>query len=226
MTLEVSQLRHAYIPSKTGDTKNLLILAHGRLGNLRILEWFAKKLELSDLSYLLIEAPFNDQLAEEDTPEKFGIKINQAMYSWYLDENKGLEESRKKINEMIEQIHSDFVPYQNIYWLGFSQGGIMGLDLFLRSKNKLGGLISVSASCVDVDSYPEAFGGFAKEQRVLITHGNRDENIPLEVAEEAYQKLHDLGVIFELQVYDKPHSFHLNKEIPYIKEKLESWMSS
>jgi len=226
MNLKTSELLSKFIPSVSGVTKSLLILAHGRLGNLRLLEWLAKRFQIPELSYLCIQAPFFDKPTEEDErPEKFGININDATYSWYLQNNKGLNESREKIQKSIQDLNDQGISFENIYWLGFSQGGVIGLDLFLRTEHKLGGLISVSGFCIEADSYPEKLGSQAKNQNLLITHGTRDQNIPLEDAEKTYHKLTEAGVPLELSVYDKPHSFQLNTEVPFLEHKLKSWMS-
>ncbi|MDB5038439.1 MAG: hypothetical protein JWQ35_1967 [Bacteriovoracaceae bacterium] len=100
----------------------------------------------------------------------------------------------------------------------------MSLDLALRAQLQLGGFICVAGFCVQSEAYPKAFGPFAKKQKILITHGTRDETILLEDAEKSYDVLRKEGVPFELKVYDKPHSFQLKEEVPFLEETLKSWI--
>lgn len=100
----------------------------------------------------------------------------------------------------------------------------MGLDLFLRYPEQLGGVICVSGLLPRSQDYPAAFSVVAPHQRLLITHGTRDEIVSLEKAERSYQPLRDAHIPFEWKVYDKPHSFQLKEEVPYLEEKLRNWI--
>lgn len=102
----------------------------------------------------------------------------------------------------------------------------MGLDLALRSSSLLGGVFNISGLCIQLDSYPEAFGRMAKKQRIVCTHGRRDSIIEFERAESDYTKLKSLGISLEFREYSKPHSFELKNEIPEIESTLRSWMES
>lgn len=205
-----------HLISKTSNIENLLILVHGRTGNIRLLEWYSKRLQIPDLSYLLIEAPFEDRREGQTEPG----------FSWYLKGFEGLEDSRTRLTRLLEEIEAVGVDSKNIYWLGFSQGAVMGLDFALRSSFRLGGFVCVSGICIQTDDYPKAFGPHAKNQRLLITHGTRDEIIAEVDARRSYEELRALGIPYEYLVFDKPHSFHLKQEVPLIEERLKSWMAS
>lgn len=196
--------------------RSVLLLVHGRTGNLKLMEWVSKRFKIDGLDYLLIQAPYSDRRPDQ----------KDEGYSWYLEGYKGLDESRARLMALIEELEKkEGVSTDRIYWLGFSQGSAMGLDLWLRSDVKLGGLIGVSGFCIQSKDYPAAFGKCVHEQRILLTHGKRDEIISLEKAQESYRAIKEAGASFEVEVYDKPHSFDLKTEIPHLESVLKSWLS-
>lgn len=205
-----------FIPASSGHAKALVLLVHGRGGNLRVMEFLAKRFQVLDVAYLLIQAPFSEQREDQKARGESG-------WSWYLNRAEGIEVSRTKILKLIEELKAQgFGPHQ-IFWLGFSQGAIMGLDLFLRSADVFGGGLFVSGFLGAPEDYPSAFGSAAKKQRILITHGPRDEIITLEKAENSYEVLRKSGIPFEFKTFDKPHSFQMSQEVPYLEKRLQEW---
>jgi phospholipase/carboxylesterase len=193
-----------------------MLLVHGRTGNLRLLEWYSKRFQVPGMAYMTIQAPYADQRPDQ----------KDEGYSWFLENYEGLQKSRADLAAMIEEIHEHGLKYEQIYWLGFSQGAVMGLDLALRSNHILGGFFCISGFCLKTDEYPAAFGTAAKKQKILITHGTRDEILPFDRAKASYDKISALGVPLEFKSFDKPHSFHLQQEVPFLEKTLLDWTHS
>lgn len=229
--MKVSAFKHRFIPGKGASADSpLLILVHGRTGNLEIMRWFAKRFEIPNLNYLLIQAPVEEQ---KDGPAQLVGNPEEPGYSWYLYEDDGegrakffkLDDSRVMIRQMIEELLDQGLVSERIFWMGFSQGAAVGLDYFLRGPRKMGGFIGISGFCIEHWDYPGAFGPFAKQQRLFITHGTRDEILPWERFSKTYEHIQRLGVEFEFHEFSKPHSFELRKEIPLIRDRLTTWVS-
>jgi predicted esterase len=214
MTFGTTIFEHKFIPPQESPITHLLVLVHGRTGNLRLLEWYSKRFKIPGLGFLTIQAPYLDQRPEQKEPA----------YSWYLEKYEGLEDSRTKLIHFMDELRDQGMPYEKIFWLGFSQGSAMGLDLALRGPQKYGGFFCISGFCLQADEYPQKFGPYAKKQQIFVSHGTRDEIIPVERAQVSYDKIKELGVPFEWRIYDKPHSFHLQKEVPEIEQQLMDWM--
>jgi phospholipase/carboxylesterase len=220
VSLKISGLDYNSIPSRSGAREAVLLLVHGRGGNKRLLEFYAKRLEIPDLGYICLQAPIAEQREDQ-------IAHGVSGWSWYLSPGyQGLDESRGKLFSVVEELQAQNIDPEKIFWLGFSQGGAMGLDLFLRYPKKLGGVICISGLLPRSKDYPAALSASASEQRILITHGTRDDIIPLEKAEETFAPLRAATIPFEFKVYDKPHSFHLQQEVPYLEETLKGWVKS
>jgi phospholipase/carboxylesterase len=214
--LSITPFKFEFIEAREArPSKKLLILVHGRTGNLKLLQWYSKRFDIADLSYLAIQAPYPDQRPDQKEPG----------FSWYLKDRTGIDEVRVGLAKMIEEIKSQGFYAKNIFWMGFSQGAAMSLDVALRSSEIFGGFICVSGLCIQMETYPLAFGPTAKQQRILITHGRRDEIVPLETAEENYRVLREEHIPFEWKIFDKPHSFHLREEVPMIEARLKSWIA-
>ncbi|MBN8553949.1 MAG: dienelactone hydrolase family protein [Deltaproteobacteria bacterium] len=216
MNFKTTALEYKYIPPNSGDCKYLLILVHGRTGNLRLLEWYSKRFKIDELGFICVQAPYPDR------------RLDQADegFSWYLEKYQGLDESRQKILKMVEELKSQGMSAENTFWLGFSQGSVMILDLALRGPYKFGGFLCISGFCISIQDYPKAFGPFAKKQNILISHGTRDEIISYKKTKAVYDQLAALGVNFDFRTYDKPHSFHMQKEIPELETQLKEWIAS
>lgn len=213
-----------------GEPVGICLLVHGRTGNLQLLQWFSKRFKIPGLDYLLVEAPFKESRnVDEELPHYKNLTGGDLKgFSWFLgrEDKEGLETSRKLILDLIDDLVSKGYETKKIYWLGFSQGGVMGLDLFLRAPFLLGGLECISAYCVETEAYPKKLSEFAKDQRLLITHGTRDEIIDFIWSKKTYEKLDQVGVPYELKSYSKRHSFDLRQEIPYLESTLYQWVGA
>lgn len=216
MDIGTTYFIHRFFPPTSGKLRALLILVHGRTGNLKLLEWYSKRFQIEGLGFLTIQAPYPDRRPDQ----------KDEGYSWFLESGEGILQARAHLQSMMHEIHQQGLAYSQIYWLGFSQGAVMGLDHALRADRKLGGFLCISGFCYRPDEYPKSFGPEAKNQRILITHGTRDEIISLERAEKTYEAIRQLGVSFQFKVFDKPHSFHLQQEIPLLERALTDWINS
>jgi len=220
MTLKISELDYNSISSRSGARDAVLLLVHGRGGNKRLLEFYSKRFDIPDLNYICLQAPIAEQREDQ-------VARNESGWSWYLSPGyKGIEDSRKKIFNVCEQLQAQGIRAEKIFWLGFSQGGAMGLDLFLRYPQRLGGVFCISGLLPQYKDYPGVLSSVAAQQRIVITHGTRDDIISLENAEKTYAPLRAPGIPFEMKIYDKPHSFHLKDEVPFLEETLRDWVTS
>jgi len=214
MAFQTSLLNSKFWPSTHAEgAKGLLLLAHGRGGRLPLMDFMAKRGQLGIFDILSIEAPHADFVPEMKVPG----------FSWYvLPDKKGLEESRKRIHDLLEEIEAAGYARKKIFWLGFSQGAVMGLDTALRADRPIGGVVGSSGFCLHPQEYPDAFGSAAKDTPILVTTGARDSIVPPEPARKDFLALKNLGVAIEIRDYDKIHSFDLKREIPDI----EAWLQA
>lgn len=128
--------------------------------------------------------------------------------AWYdlRTENmyQGLPESRQILSDWLLSLESvTGVPLSRTVLSGFSQGAAMTLDVGLDLP--LAGLVAMSGYL-----HPEA-GKVAKNNfpPTLITHGKRDEVVPLSAAVKARKTLESVGVSVQYEEFDMGHEIGL-----------------
>jgi phospholipase/carboxylesterase len=123
-----------------------VIWMHGLGANATDMMGLSEQLLISeiDLRHVYIDAPQRP------------VTLNNGMImpAWYdilgmaltdREDKKGIEQSAQLIHEVInEQLKAGFSE-QQIYLAGFSQGGAMAIYTALHYKNRLGGVIALSA---------------------------------------------------------------------------------
>jgi phospholipase/carboxylesterase len=210
MSFYTSQLQHRFIAGSEPG-RQVLLLVHGRGGRLPLMEFMAKRGQLGVFDILLIEAPHADFVLEMKVPG----------FSWYLEPNqKGIEESRAKLRALIHELIAAGYSSEKIFWMGFSQGCVIGLDLALRLEVPLGGVVGVSGFVTRIKDFPAQLGPSAKQTPILVTLGTRDAIVPPGPAREHFEALQTMGVKLEMREFDKIHAFDLKREVPQI----EAWL--
>lgn len=205
--------------SAASTARSVLLCVHGRGGKKELMEWIPKRFEIEGLDFLSVQAPFPEDVKEMKSPG----------FSWYLREGesyKGLEESRQLLQTLVKDLKAYAYASHRIFWIGFSQGGVMGLDLFLRSNEVLGGVMNISGFCIEPETYPAALGSAIQDQKIICTHGKRDEIVSFDRVKLQYEALQNQSVPLEFREFSKPHSFELRNEIPFLIERLKSWITA
>jgi len=97
------------------------------------------------------------------------------------------------------------VDRNHVVLLGFSQGGAMAYDLFLRDPTRFAGLAALSTwlpqEVADAVRPSEAMKG----RPVLVMHGTNDPMVPAQSAQHARDQLLPLGLGVTLREFDMGH---------------------
>lgn len=143
------------------------------------------------------------------------VNNGMAMRGWYdilslerletKQDEKGLYASKALIDALIQKETQRGIPTHRIFLVGFSQGCAMTLLTGLRYPKKLAGLIGLSgylplASHTAVESSPAN-----KDIPILLTHGEFDPVVPIQLAQESHQHLVSLGYHVEWHQYPMAH---------------------
>lgn len=106
------------------------------------------------------------------------------------------------LDEMLERYPVD---RRKLLLLGFSQGGVMAYDLFLRQPERFAGLAALS-SWLPPDLTAQAPPDDAhKNLPVLVMHGTEDPMIPVERAQESRDALLRYGVSLTYREFAMGH---------------------
>jgi len=106
-----------------------MVVLHGLGHSAEGFLWLQDALGFDSLDYLLLNAP---------TPYYTG-------FSWYdlpPNQNPGIANSRKVLEEVFAQLQTDGYPPENTFLFGFSQGCLMTLEFGARYRRRLAGYIN------------------------------------------------------------------------------------
>ena len=142
------------------------------------------------------------------------VTINQGMRmrAWYdilqfgpgPEDEAGVRASQKLLETLIAAERARGAG--SIVLAGFSQGGAIVLQTALRHGERLAGVLALS-TYLPLHRTLEAEGSAAnRDVPIFMAHGQYDDIIPLQRAEQSRQLLERLGYKVQWQTYPMPHS--------------------
>ncbi len=145
------------------------------------------------------------------------VSINNGyiMPAWYdiqqndlgiKQDEAGIRQSAKSIEHLIERERMRGIASRRIILAGFSQGGAMALHTGLRTSERLGGIIVLSAYLTLPETLEKEAHPSNRETLILMTHGVNDPIVPSELGNASYQRLLDHGYNVSWYSYLMKHS--------------------
>ena len=197
-------LSHVWQPARN-PSGWLMIVLHGRGDSSMGFLWLQAALGIDALDMLLLDAP---------DPCWSG-------WSWYdlpPDQLPGITRSRSLLAQVLEQTAHGGFPAERTFLFGFSQGCLMTLEFGARHPQRLAGYIGVSGYAYDTaailrDLHPEPASG-----DWLVTHGTRDEVLPVERTRADVRALVEGGLRIDHREYDKGHAIDVVQELPELRQ--------
>jgi phospholipase/carboxylesterase len=178
-------------PSTGQEPKGLIVTLHGWGANAQDVASLLPFFNLPDYHFVFPNAPF---------PYPYS-PIGRAWYDLSAENMyQGLPESRQLLIDWLVSLESSTgVPLSRTILSGFSQGGAMTLDVGL--KLPFAGLV-VMSGYLHPGAATAANNGLTP---TLITHGRKDEVVPLQAAIKAQATLKSLGIAVEYHEFDMGH---------------------
>ena len=167
------------------------------------------------------------QLAATLSNNTFTLLAPQATgFSWYPysflappEQNEpSLSSALSMVKQTLDKVVANGISLNNIYLLGFSQGGILAYDLALRYPELADGIACFSARLEAGWLTPEQIAG-AAGLRAFIAHGRQDRAVPYASALEAERILSAAGCKVTLQEYEGGHGLSVEA-----LQAAEQWM--
>ena len=187
----------------------LLVVMHGRGDSPAGFAWLPDALSLPRLNYLLLQAP----------DDYYGG------YSWYgmpPGQRPGILRSRKLLEQVFQEVFAQGYLAKNIILFGFSQGCLMTLEFGGRFPTKLGAYIGISGYVYDAGLLAKEANVAVKHGDWLVTHGTRDEVLPVSETRDQIKELQKSGFNIEYVEYEKGHTIDEMKELPFLRD----WISA
>jgi len=175
-------------PLAGGAPKSLVLLLHGVGSN---------GADLIDLAPALADVLPHTEFLSPDAFEPYDMA--PIGYQWFSLADRSLpvmmREVRRaapKLQAFIDQLLEERgLDESKMALVGFSQGTMMTLDVGLRRKQPLAGLVGFSGALL---AGPELADEITSRPPVLLVHGDADEMLPVQLLFEAAQGLGAAGV--------------------------------
>jgi phospholipase/carboxylesterase len=192
------------VPSDQPDDAALplIVVLHGRGADAN---------DLADLAPM-IDGPGGYRFIFANAPTSFepypGMTFGFTWFDGWPPTPESIAESRRLLLEFLDEMVARYRPGGGKMILaGFSQGGLMALDVGFRTGQPLAGIVVMSGGL-----YETELPDFAarKDQSVLIVHGTLDDMIPVVAARRARRVLEDHGI--EPEYHEFPMGHHVTPE--------------
>ncbi|SDY68636.1 alpha/beta hydrolase [Nitrosomonas sp. Nm33] len=145
------------------------------------------------------------------------VSINQGliMRAWYdikninlnqYEDEAGIRSSQHAITAMIERENQRGIPSTNIVLAGFSQGGVIALQVGLRHPDKLGGIMVLSSYLPLAHTLTKEAHNANTPTSIFMAHGSYDPIVPIHLAKTSRQQLLEAGYQVEWHEYPMEHS--------------------
>jgi phospholipase/carboxylesterase len=161
----------------------------------------------------------------EDLPLRFifphapvrPVTINNGyeMRAWYdiamndiarLPDEGGIRDSQQAVEQLIARERGRGIDSRHIVLAGFSQGGAIALQVALRHRDRLGGIMALSTYLPLQDSLEAEAAPANKSTPIFMAHGTQDPIVPLSLAESSAAALRSHGYEVEWHTWPMPHS--------------------
>jgi len=185
-----------------------MIILHGRGDSSAGFTWLPPYLNMDDMNYLLLDAPY----------DYYGGR------SWYdLPPNQleGIEHSSQILTEVLDELFKEQFEASKSFLFGFSQGSLLTFEFGARYHRVLAGYLSISGYIYDPKKLLEEMNLKVKEARWLCTHGTQDGVLPFLKSEKEVKVLQEGGFDIEFRSYVKEHTI-VKEELELIGEWLKS----
>lgn len=205
----MTRLHCHWIPAEQQDSKRVLLMMHGLGDSHEGYLWLPAALQCPWLHYALPDAP----------------DLYYAGYSWFDifgDPVPGVRRSYALLQELLESLQERGFPADQTVVGGFSQGGLMAIEVALRYPRRLAGVVCISGAVCDPDTLLREQSPVARQQRILVTHGRYDEILPFETTQRQIQRLQEGGIPITWIELEKGHTIAGEAELTLLQDFIRS----
>ena len=125
------------------------------------------------------------------------------------------------VKKIIDNI-SRYIPAENIYLMGFSQGACLSAEIAARFATKYGGVAAFTGGLIGETVDGEKYRGDFRGTKIYISNGDNDPHIPLIRSEETLKQLEKMGADARLDVFPGRDHAIIPEEIEKAKDFLSS----
>jgi lysophospholipase-2 len=138
------------------------------------------------------------------------VNFGMRMPGWYdiaslqdidqREDKAGLQESKRYVEELIEQEVAAGIPSNRVVVAGFSQGGAVAL-MALRSEHKLAGVVGLS-TYLPLRKEPPIVSQANMQTPIFQAHGDADYTVEYKFGVNTYNMLKEAGANVTFKTYN------------------------
>lgn len=107
-----------------------------------------------------------------------------------------------EINSAVKHFVDYGITYENIFFLGFSQGACLTLEYIARNAQRYGGIVAFTGGLIGDKIYNENYKGNFLSTPIFIGTSNPDMHVPVERVYATTNILKDMGADVTEKVYN------------------------
>ena len=112
----------------------------------------------------------------------------------------------------MNDLYSQGIPSENIYFTGFSQGACLILEFVTRNANKYGGIAAFTGGLIGDKIYRENYEGNFQDTPIFIGTSNPDPHVPVERVYATSNILKEMNAAVTEKVYNNMgHTINQNE---------------
>lgn len=185
-----------------------MIILHGRGDSSRGFTFLPPYLNIDDMNYLLLNAPYS----------------YYGGFSWYdLPPNQleGIAHSSAILTDIFDTLFEKEFNAHESFLFGFSQGALLTFEFGARYEKVLAGYIAVSGYIYDANNLIQEMNPNVNNSNWLCTHGTYDDILPFHTSKEQIEILQNAGFNIMFKSYPKDHTIAEN-ELEMIAEWIKN----
>ena len=191
---------NAIIKGEIKAGSNILIMIHGRGANAEDILSIADHLSAKEFTLIAPQAPGH-------TWYPFSFMAPP----WQNEPH--LSNALSMINEIVENAKGAGVNYEDMYFLGFSQGACLTLEYTTRHAKKWGGIIAFTGGLIGDKLNLENYTGDFKNTNVYIGSSNPDPHVPVERVKETERLLLSMNANVKVDIFENMGHTIVQEEI-------------
>jgi len=206
MSYEQLELENIFIPAKRASRK-LMIVLHGRGDSSEGFAGLPPFLDLEDMNYILLNAPF----------EYF------SGYSWYKlppEQLPGIEYSSKILTKDLDKLFEKDFDAGESYLFGFSQGALLTFEFGARYHKVLAGYFALSGYIYDTQKLLNEMNEDVKKAKWVAMHRKQEPVLDIETFKSKIKELQDDGFEIEFKTNNEDNSIN-KEELEYISSLIK-----
>jgi len=182
-----------------------LVMIHGRGGSAEDILTLAEHLPVKDFALLAPEATGNSWY-----PYSFMAPVT--------NNEPGLSSALKLLKGIVDEIESNGIAKENIYFLGFSQGACLTLEFVARNAARYGGVAAFTGGLIGVAINTDNYKGDFLNTPVFIGTSDPDPHVPVERVNASAAVLENMHAAVTKKIYKNMGHTITQEEITGVNE--------